>query len=224
VKFQSNKEAGEICSKASFASFDEMLVTAGYGKIPAERILHKLFPQEQLEPNAETKEKGALSQAVSTFIESARKPFTPKKSPILIQGIDDVMIRFAKCCSPLPGDEIMGFISRGRGVIVHRISCPEALAVDRTRWVDVSWGNDPQRSVIRDVKIRVVVQDNQGLMNEMTKTIAAKGVNIKSINIKVNQDKKAVGTLDLEVTGRTQLMACIKELSAVPGVISVDQV
>jgi GTP diphosphokinase / guanosine-3',5'-bis(diphosphate) 3'-diphosphatase len=222
-KFSGVKDVEELCSKASFASFDEMLVTVGYGKVSPERAVHKLFPAERLEVILE-KDKSPLTQAMNQLMDSAKKPFVQKKSPILIQGVDDVLVRFAKCCSPLPGDEIMGFISRGRGVIVHRISCAEALAVDKSRWVDVSWGTDSQRLVIRDVKIRVVVQDTQGLMNEMTKTIAAKGVNIKSINIKVNQDKKAIGTLDLEVTGRQQLMACIKELSAVPGVISVDQV
>ncbi len=224
ARFSEQKEVEEICSKASFASFDEMLVTVGYGKMSPDRVVHKFFPPEELSALPDTKEKSPITQAAAHIMESVRKPFVSKKSPILIQGVDDVLVRFAKCCSPLPGDEIMGFISRGRGVIVHRISCPEALAVDKTRWVDVSWGGDSQRTVIRDVKIRVVVLDNQGLMNEMTKTIAAKGVNIKSINIKVNQDKKAIGTLDLEVTGRAQLAACIKELSGLSGVISVDQV
>jgi GTP pyrophosphokinase len=155
----------------------------------------------------------------------SRPSASNNRSPVLIEGIDDIMVRFAKCCNPLPGDEIVGFISRGRGVIIHRVTCPKALDVDAGRGVDVIWANAvSDRKVLREVRIKIVVLDNQGLMNQMTKTISAKGINIRSINIKVNADKKATGTFDLQVASRQELLACIKDLEGVQGVISVEQI
>ncbi len=220
-KFEKSKDVDEKASDLSFASLDEMIISVGYGRTAPEKLLPKIFPNKYKEAEPETLEEEAQAILDETTIKG-RTLKDSKRSPVLIEGIDDVMVRFAKCCNPLPGDEIVGFISRGRGVICHRVNCPKVLDVDSGRAVDVTWADANNRKILRDVKIKIIVTDNQGLMNQMTKTISAKGINMKSINIKVNPDRKATGFFDLQVTSRAELLACVKDLEGVPGVISVE--
>ncbi|MEO5668809.1 MAG: bifunctional (p)ppGpp synthetase/guanosine-3',5'-bis(diphosphate) 3'-pyrophosphohydrolase, partial [Bdellovibrionota bacterium] len=225
-RFEKAKEVDQVVGQQSFASFEEMVVAVGYGKIPVEKVMIKLFPAEMASLEEKTElEKLASASAMANDATHVRQRSVPSsnRSPVLIEGIDDVLVRFAKCCNPLPGDEIVGFISRGRGVIVHRVMCPKALDAGEGRAVDVLWADAKERKVLRDVRVKIVVMDTQGLMNQMTKAISAKGINIQSINIKVNPDRKATGTFDLQVSSRRELLDCIKELEGVPGVISVEQ-
>jgi len=228
-RFEKQKDVDQLVTQQSFASLEEMIIAVGYGKIPVEKVMMKLFPEEMqaLEDKAHATDKGKPETDSAFAADAAHiKPRTlqgSNRSPVLIEGIDDILVRFAKCCNPLPGDEIAGFISRGRGVIVHRVMCPKALDAGDGRAVDVLWADSHERKVLRDVRIKIVVQDTQGLMNQMTKAISAKGINIQSINIKVNPDRKATGTFDLQVSSRRELLDCIKELEGVPGVISVEQ-
>jgi len=225
-RFEKLKEVDQLVGQQSFASFEEMVIAVGYGKVPVEKVMARLFPEETaiLEQKTELEKLEASSALASDAAHVKQRTLEgSKRSPVLIEGIDDVLVRFAKCCNPLPGDEIVGFISRGRGVIVHRVMCPKALDAGDGRAVDVLWADAQERKVLRDVRIKIVVMDTQGLMNQMTKAISAKGINIQSINIKVNPDRKATGTFDLQVSSRRELLDCIKELEGVPGVISVEQ-
>lgn len=227
-RFEKLKEADQLVGQQSFASFEEMVIAVGYGKVPVDKVMSRLFPaevaaleQKKSADKSEPESESAMAQD-ATYVKQ-RTLQGSNRSPVLIEGIDDVLVRFAKCCNPLPGDEIVGFISRGRGVIVHRVMCQKALDAGDGRAVDVLWADAQERKVLRDVRIKIVVQDTQGLMNQMTKAISAKGINIQSINIKVNPDRKAMGTFDLQVSSRRELLDCIKELEGVPGVISVEQ-
>ncbi len=226
-RFEKQKDVDQIVGQLSFASLDEMVIAIGYGKVPVEKVIARLFPEElaALETKKDD-DRGENDSVMATEASGVRQRTlqSSNRSPVLIEGIDDVLVRFAKCCNPLPGDEIVGFISRGRGVIVHRVMCPKALDAGDGRAVDVHWADAQERKVLRDVRIKIVVQDTQGLMNQMTKAISAKGINIQSINIKVNPDRKATGTFDLQVSSRRELLDCIKELEGVNGVISVEQV
>lgn len=220
-RYEKQKDIDQQAGQMGFASLDEMIIGIGYGKTPAEKVLAKVFPEKFKEKAPETLEEEAEALAKESAIRG-RTLKGSKRSAVLIEGLDDVMVRFAKCCNPLPGDEIVGFISRGRGVICHRVNCSKVLDVDSSRGVNVRWADVNERKILRDVKIKIIVQDNQGLMNQMTKTISAQGINMKSINIKVNPDRKATGFFDLQVTSREELLACVKSLEGVPGVISVE--
>ena len=221
TRYEKAKDIDQRASEMGFASHDEMIIAVGYGRSPVEKVLPKIFPDKYKPKAPENLEEEADAIQKESNIKG-RTLKGSKRSAVLIEGIDDVMVRFAKCCNPLPGDEIVGFISRGRGVIIHRINCPKVLDVDSSRAVNVRWADPELRKILRDVKIKIVVQDNQGLMNQMTKSISAKGINMKSINIKVNPDRKAIGFFDLQVTSRTELLSCIKDLEGVQGVISVE--
>lgn len=219
-KLERSKDADAQVGPLSFASFDEMLIAVGYGRVAPGKVSERLFPDKK--PSEETRlEKDA--SALSEIFSRAKARTPGEKSVVKIQGLNDILVRFGKCCNPLPGDEIVGYISRGRGVTVHKLGCPKILDLDDERSIEVSWSSEAERS-LRDVQIKVICSDSPGLLNEMSRTISAQGVNIKSLNIRVFDDKKAVGTFDLQVKNKAQLSLCIKNLEALPGIISVERI
>ena len=219
-KFEKAKDCAERVAALSFASLDELMVTVGYGKIDANVVVKKLFPDHAPEPTENKKAETFFSQIVNT----AKKQFTgsERKNIVSIHGMDDLLVRMGRCCNPLPGDEICGFISRGRGVTVHKLGCARTLDLNKDRMLDVSWASAAEKFA-RDIRVRVTCQDEHGLLNEMSRVISAHGINIKSLNIKVTADKKAVGLFDLQVKNKAQLNDCIKELEGLSGIIAVEQ-
>jgi guanosine-3',5'-bis(diphosphate) 3'-pyrophosphohydrolase len=219
-KLEKSKDLEERMSRLSYAGFDEMLISVGYGKVPPEKVVLQLFPdlrpEEKTDPHEDSTFRTIVGKAQKQFIDS------DKKNIVRIHGMDDLLVRMGRCCNPLPGDEITGFISRGRGVTVHKLGCNRVLDLNKDRMIDVSWASEAERSS-RDIRIKVVVQDEQGLLNEMSKVISSHGINIKSLNIRVNTEKKAIGIFDLQVRTKDQLFKCTRDLEGVKGVISVER-
>ena len=223
AKFEKAKDTVDRVAALSFAGFEEMLVAIGYGKSQADRIATRLFPNSQ--PADGKSEAPAETSILGNILNRARQQFnsTPTRHFVRIEGMDDILVRFGRCCNPVAGDEIQGFISRGRGVTVHKLGCPKAMNMDESRSVEVSWAAEGSR-LTRHVKIKVVCHDEPGLLNDMARVISSRDVNIKSLNIRVNDEKKAVGTFDLEVKNKEQLASCIKDLEGLAGIISVRRI
>jgi guanosine-3',5'-bis(diphosphate) 3'-pyrophosphohydrolase len=148
-----------------------------------------------------------------------------KKSGSLISvgGMDDVLVYFAKCCTPIPGDPIVGFITRGRGVTVHRSDCRKAFEFDQMRKVDVDWNTAQEQNQERSVKIQIVSQDMAGLLKLMSEAFAVHGINIANANIRTTRDKKAISTFDVGVKNVSQLNQVILDLQKIRGVIGVSR-
>jgi GTP diphosphokinase / guanosine-3',5'-bis(diphosphate) 3'-diphosphatase len=223
-KFEKRKDLNEVAGKLSFASFDEMLISVGYSKVEPEKVIAKLFPEKVKAADKEEKDKtiaeiqGSSESVVRTGNGKSRA------TVVKVAGIDDdVLVRFGKCCSPLPGDDIIGYISRGRGITVHRIDCERVLDLDPNRGIDVTWSDNAESST-HEIKIKVICNDESGILNSMSKIITDSGINIKSVNIKVNPDKKATGLFDLEVKTKGQINACIQQLESLKGIILVERV
>jgi len=143
-------------------------------------------------------------------------------SGIKVAGEGDVLVRFAQCCSPLPGDQIIGFITRGRGVTIHTRDCDKALDLDPERRVDVEW--DSTSKVHHLVAIQVVCADKPGLLAHISKAFTDSGVNISQAHCRATEDRRAVNTFHADVTNLEQLKAVIRSLSRISGVYSVDRV
>lgn len=227
-KFEKRKDLDEVCGKLSFASFDEMLISLGYAKVDPEKISTKLFPEKiKALQEKSAKEKGLPEVAAAHNAQTGQNRSSSGKSRgavVKVAGIeDDVLVRFGKCCSPLPGDEIIGYISRGRGITVHRIDCERVLDLDPNRGIDVTW-SDGAEAATHEIKIKVICNDESGILNSMSKIITDSGINIRSVNIKVNSDKKALGLFDLEVKTKNQISACIQQLESLKGIILVERV
>jgi guanosine-3',5'-bis(diphosphate) 3'-pyrophosphohydrolase len=216
---------------------DDLLVAVGYGKVAMGQILDRILPPEKIAETREAAAKeqhgngangsersgGLLSSSFDRVTEVAKKLVGKRNSSgVTIGGVDDVLVRFARCCAPVPGDPIVGFITRGRGVTVHTQGCEKALATDPERRVDVSW--DVKGDFKRSVTLRVLTADRPGLLADMSNIFSKKGVNISQANCRATGDDRAVNTFEVTISDLKQLTDLMKTIERLQGVYSVERV
>lgn len=204
------KAAGEF----SFQAVDDLIAAIGYGRITANQIIGKIAPQDTLEQKEELKE-GVLKSLIQKV---TRRP----KDALLIKGIDNVMVRYAGCCNPLPGDRVVGYITRGRGVTIHAAECQNAIDEDPNRKVDVEW--DSTKEYNYPVRIRVDCKDKKGLLAEISNSISSQEANITNARVDTTGEKKAVCTFEMEIQNLNHLKKVIKALEKVKGVNRVERI
>jgi len=192
---------------------DDLFSAVGYGTLPAAEVVRRLKPEAvpPKEPPAPPRRRSLFSRAPA-----------PSSSGIRVSGQGDVLVRFAGCCSPLPGDEISGFVTRGRGVTIHSTECDKVFALDPERRIDVRW--DEAASVSRRVKVRITSVDRPGILAAVTKSISSAGINIDEARVHTTQDQKAISSFDVFVKDVRTLNAVMKEIERIKGVISVERV
>lgn len=231
-KVSKSPEMAQAIRGLGYRNHEEILVALGYGKLTAREISKAVIAPELLEKQGEEKEqKGFLQKIISTAMRKSEA-----RNAVMVTGLGDVLIRFAKCCHPIPGDPILGFVTRGRGVTVHHASCKKALDSDNARRIDVAWtgvaaptkdkeGKEsaPKPSPRRSVKVRVFCEDQPGMLASMTQTISSQGVNISQASVRTMKDRRAVCVFEILVTGVEQLNKVINSLEAKDGIISVER-
>jgi len=212
-KLQKSGEIKRVATEFGFVAEEDLLAAVGYGKLSCNQILGKLLSEEKLAETREQKET-RVSKAMGKL---------NKKSPSAIQvnGIDDVMVRFGKCCNPLPGDEIVGFITRGRGVTIHTADCSFALESDPDRRLEVTWNRDKETAL--PVKIRVTCHDQKGILANIAQVIANCEANISSASVHSTVDKKGENLFEIEVTDLEHLNRVLNNIMKVSGVIKVER-
>jgi GTP pyrophosphokinase len=144
------------------------------------------------------------------------------KSGVRVGGVGDVLIRFGRCCNPLPGERILGVITRGKGVTVHTAECPRLLESDPQRHVIVSWDNGAEH--LRPIKVEVLCEDRPGLLAAMSKAISAAGINITSADVRTLSDKRALNVFEVMVASAEDLQRVMRNLGRVRGVVKVARV
>jgi GTP diphosphokinase / guanosine-3',5'-bis(diphosphate) 3'-diphosphatase len=208
----------EVAAKAlKLQTVDELIVQVGYGKITTQAVIDAL-------PGMTKKGDEPAPKAESMLKSLLRKVTTrrPSSSGIKVAGEEDILVRFAKCCSPLPGDPITGFITRGRGVTVHRKDCDKGLDLDPERRVEVEW--DGGSKAQHEVAIQVLCTNKPGLLAHISQSFTDQGVNISQAHCRATDDGRAVNTFHALVRDLDQLKQVIRSLSRIKGVFSVDRV
>ena len=188
-----------------------------YGKITVAQVLDKALPQLGKKGEHEEKPKENM---LKTLLRKVTRRTT--SSGIKVAGEEDILVRFAKCCSPLPGDPIVGFITRGRGVTVHRRDCDKGLDLDPERRIDVEW--DGMSKAQHEVAIQVLCTNKPGLLAHISQSFTDQGVNISQAHCRATEDGRAVNTFHALVKDLDQLKQVIRSLSRIKGVYSVDRV
>lgn len=201
-------------------TLDDLAIYVGYGRLAPSTVSQNVLPAEVLAQKQEPEKTEEPSVLKKIFESATRK--AEAKNAITVENLDDILIRFGRCCSPIPGDPIVGFVTRGRGVTVHTTNCPKSLDSENERKVEVKW--NIQVPVRRHVKIRVLSQDMPGILANMTQAISGCGVNISQANIRTTKDRKAVSMFEVEVSGTEQLSRVLSALEAKKGVINVERV
>ncbi len=201
---------------------DEVLVRVGYGKLEPRHLVERLAAELLNQPaDSEKKEKSSFLQNV---FKSATQKAKKSGSLIAVSGMDDVLVHYARCCNPIPGDSIVGFITRGRGITVHRSDCRKAFEFDQMRKVEVDWtSNSADSGQERMVRIRVISQDMPGLLKSMSEAFSTQGMNIHNAQVRTTRDSKAVATFDVTVRNTQQLNQVIFDLQKIKGVIGVSR-
>jgi len=207
-----SEAAVEAVEDLGFHSAEDLMASLGYGKVPLGQIIHRLVPAEKLK--TEAPKPGRIGQVLEKI---RKKP----SSAIKIHGVEDIMVRFAKCCNPLPGDPVIGFITRGRGVTVHTTDCPHSLEGDPERRIEVEW--DMKKKSTRPAKIRVSCLDQKGMLASITGAITNCEANIISANVHSTPDRKGINTFEVDVQNLDHLNRVINALLKVKGVYRVER-
>jgi guanosine-3',5'-bis(diphosphate) 3'-pyrophosphohydrolase len=212
AKFLKSEEMKKVVSDFSLQTVDDMMAEVGYGNVSCKQIVGKLIPSERLERGkTEESRLKRLAQKIR------REP-----SGIQIREIRDMMVRFGKCCNPLPGDKITGYITRGRGVTVHTSDCPNVLSSDPERLIQVSW--NLQEKAVHSVRVRVIANDKKGLLADISSVLASTEINIIRAHMVATEDKKAVGDFELEVRDLKHLQDAFRALNKLKNILKVERV
>jgi len=206
-----SEEMKRLLTELGFPSADDLLASIGYGKSSVQQVLGKLAPATVHEQEATPE---------------ARVPKLPRKpeGAVRIRGVDDLLVRFGKCCSPVPGDGIVGFITRGRGLTVHARDCLTVVknVLDKERLLSVEWEDgEPTK---RPVKIAVYIgQDRPGLLAEITGAISSRQGNITRAEVTVTEDRRGLNHFVVEVDDLRQLQDIMQAIRDVKDVINVER-
>ncbi len=200
-----------VFKKFTLQSIEDMYAAVGYGGITTGQILSRLIDEYRKENKIETE--------VQIGPQKMRRP--GDTGGITVKGYNDMLVRFAKCCNPVPGDKIVGYITRGRGVSVHRADCSNINIVDfeEGRMIDVAWSKNEQSSY--NVEIQVTADDRTGLIAEISNQLYNMGFSITSVNARMGKNHTAIIVIGLEITDISQLEDIIKSLKNIAGIRDV---
>jgi len=204
----------KVAHEFSLNNGEDLLASIGYGKITTQQVIGRLAP-EKLRMDEKKEATGGLEKVIKRM---TGRP----KGLVKIDGIDDVLMSFAGCCSPLPGDQIVGFITRGRGVTIHTTDCINALAADPRRCVEARWALDGDTAF--PTKIRIYSADKKGMLADISSAISGYEVNITGAQIKTTGDGNAESTFDIEIGNLKQLKKVINSLQKIEGVMKVERI
>jgi guanosine-3',5'-bis(diphosphate) 3'-pyrophosphohydrolase len=214
AKLIKSGELAKVAGEFSFHEVDDLIAAVGYGKVTANQIIGKILPPERLEQKEE-EEEGRLKRLIQKVTRSG------PKDALLIKGVDNVVVRYAGCCNPLPGDKVVGFITRGRGVTIHTSDCKNVMDNDPNRKVDVEW--DSKKEYIYPVRIRIFAEGKKGMLADISNSIASNKANITNARVETTDEKKAIGTFEVEIRDLSHLKKVIKGLEKIKGVHRVER-
>ena len=206
-----SEEIKKIYDEYGLNSLEDLMVSVGYGKISPKHVVRLFLPEE-------------IAKGEEIPAEKPKKKAPPISTPgISLTGIEDVMVHYAKCCNPIPGDEIVGYISRGRGINIHTAQCPHIQEFDSERVVDVQWSIREKHTY--PVGMRVVCKDQKGLVAELSAIISAMDINISHAEIDTRlHDMQAICDFKLDVNDLNQFNQIVAAIKKLKSVISVERI
>jgi len=205
-KMLKSGELESLAKEFSYSTIEDLFADIGYGIHTPLQIIGKYVPEDS--------KPGKIQQILKSITKT-------KDVPIKIKGVDGLVIKFAKCCNPIPGDKIFGFITRGRGLTIHAEDCPNVHTYDEKRRVEVSW--ELNKNLTYPVKLKIVGEDRKGLLSDISTVMSTNKVNILSANALTHPDKSAIGVYEVEISDMSQLQKVIKSIQKIKGVRSVER-
>ncbi|MCR5802293.1 MAG: bifunctional (p)ppGpp synthetase/guanosine-3',5'-bis(diphosphate) 3'-pyrophosphohydrolase [Lachnospiraceae bacterium] len=218
----------EVQNKYCYKDWDSILAAVGRGALKEGQIVNKLKElYDRDHPRVLTNEEVMTQVAEANMNAASRHLETKTRGGIIVKGMTDLSVRYSKCCSPVPGDEIVGFVTRGRGISIHRTDCVNILSLpemDRVRLIDAQWqapiSTGDQKYV---TEIKIYANDRSGLLADISRVLTEKNINIIAMNTRTNKQGVATLQTSFEIHGREELDHIAEKIRAIDGVIDIER-
>lgn len=213
-----------VLRKYGFRDWDSVLAAIGHGGLKEGQVFNKLVEAYDKENKKNLTDEQVLEAASET---QEKLHIAKSKSGIVVKGIHDVAVRFSKCCNPIPGDEIVGFVTRGRGITIHRTDCINVLNMsetDRTRLIEAEWQQpDTKEKEKYMAEIQVYANNRTGLLVDLSKIFTERKIDLRSINSRTSKQEKATISMSFEIGSKEELRSLIEKIRQVESVIDVER-
>lgn len=218
-------EYQEVCMrKYGFRDWDSLLAAVGHGSLKEGQVINRLNE----EWNKTQKRNMTAEKAVEEVLSASKAVSTKPKGGILVKGVDDLAVHFSRCCAPVPGDEIVGFVTRGRGISIHRTDCVNIMHLpraDQMRLIEAEWSMDEEEKTDRlyNAEIKIFARNNPGVLLEVTRVLSEDKVNISSITARPGKNDISTIVVAFEIRGTGQLNSIINRLRQIDQVIDIER-
>jgi guanosine-3',5'-bis(diphosphate) 3'-pyrophosphohydrolase len=190
-------------------SAEDLMALVGFGRVSAKHITNHFLPEEVKKKEDHQPEKAKHKESASSTV------------GISLTGVEDVMVKFAKCCEPIPGDDIVGYISRGRGITIHTLQCSNTQELDSERLVDVQW--NVKKNQTFSVLMRIICRDKKGVLAEVSSIMSSLDVNITHAEVDTTADLRAICNFNVEVHDLNEFSHMVSAIKSLKAVISVER-
>jgi len=210
-----SEEMQNIVEQLGFRTVDDLIANVGYGKITPLQLVQKLRPKDE----DRKKESDSVFERLIGHI--TKKKIS--RGGVIVSGIDDMLIKFGKCCQPVPGDPITGYITRGYGVTVHKTSCKNALKMSPERQIEVEWNEESREEASYPVKVHVVSRDRVGLLADLASNITKNGANIIHVNSQTRENRMVDSFFTLTVEDTEHLSKILSSIRRIKQIMAVKR-
>ena len=208
--------------KYGFTDWDSLLAAVGHGSLKEGQVVNKLAEEAEKAKKKKLKDSDIIDD-INRGADKKEREFKIGKNGVLIKGIGDVSVHLSKCCHPVPGDEIIGYITRGRGVTIHRTDCSNVLnfpETERGRLIEAEWTSTDLSGKF-DAKVEIFSENRVGLLAELSIIFTEAEIDVKSVNVRINKKNQATTVFGFEVNGKEELAKIAARIKSVEGVIEV---
>ena len=209
--------------KYGFKDWDNLMAAIGHGALKEGQVVNKMLELAEKDRKQNLTDEMVLEEINDANAEKHMKPIGKSSKGIVVKGLDDIAVRFTKCCNPLPGDEIIGFITRGRGVSIHRTDCVNVL--QRERLIEAEWSPEATLNETGKYTVEVTIYANNrhGLLADVSKTLTERHIDILSVNTKTSKQGIATMSMTFEVASREEFNKIVDKLKLIKNVVDVDR-
>ena len=217
-----------IMRKYGFRDWDAVLAAIGHGGLKEGQIINKMMEFYENDHKTVLTNEQVIEQIKENSQNAQNEPAKMRSgNGIIVKGIHDLAVRFSKCCSPVPGDEIIGFVTRGRGISIHRTDCINILnlpEIERERLIDAEWEDTPDKETGKYLaEIKIYANNRNGLLADISRALTEKNIDILSVNTRTSKQGLATMLISFEISGREELIRITDKIRSIDSVIDIER-
>ena len=215
-------------NRYAYKDWDSVLASIGHGGLKEGQVINKMMEEREKKLKREITDADVLSGIADTAGRTGEASVRKSKSGIMVKGIHDLAVRFSKCCSPVPGDEIVGFVTRGRGISIHRTDCVNVMnlpEIERARLIDAEW-QVPENKVADEkysTEIKIYANNRIGIFVDISKIFTERQIDITSMNVRTSKQGLATITMTFDIRDKEELGRLVEKLRQVESVLDIER-